>query len=111
MTADLISYHFTRSVFFRRDEAPQSGPRSRAIQPSIIITRLNSGSEPARLGGGQFQRPSCPASLLHVLMNQVIAHGAAPTSGHLGGPLVRADFGGGIAQARLQFRTYPLVGF
>src|ERR1039458_2193178 len=35
MTADLISCHFTRSAFFRRAEAPQSGPRSRAIQPSI----------------------------------------------------------------------------
>src|ERR1035438_3856384 len=52
MTADLISYHFTRSAFFRRAEAPQSGPRSRAIQPSIIITRLNSGSQTAWLGGG-----------------------------------------------------------
>src|ERR1035437_618813 len=59
----------------------------------------------------QFQLQSGPASLLHVLMNQVIAHGAAPASGHLGGPLVRADFGGGIAQACLQFRTHPLVGF
>src|ERR1035441_10172139 len=72
-------------------------------------TKLRLRTRQARRG--QFQRPSCPASLLHVLMNQVIAHGAAPTSGHLGGPLVRADFGGGIAQARLQFRTYPLVGF
>src|ERR1039457_447182 len=61
MTADLISYHFTRSAFFRRAEAPQSGPRSRAIQPPIIITRLNSGSPPIPdLPAGRLLPPKPP---------------------------------------------------
>src|ERR1035441_9848353 len=106
---DFIPFH-PLSLFPTRRGSPIRPPFAR--HPTVHHnhqTKLRFANRLARRG--QFQLQRSPASLLHVLMNQVIAHRAAPANGHLGGPLVRADFGGGIAQARLQFRTHSLVSF
>ena len=52
MTADLISRHSTRWGSLARGPAPQSAPRSRAIHPSIMTTRLNAASALRGVGIG-----------------------------------------------------------
>src|SRR6266481_1512581 len=85
MTADLTSCQATRSLVTTCGGAPHWAPRSRAIQPSSMITRWKAGSDRRRLRRRRLAPPGADPVALDDGMNGVVAERAAPAGRHLGG--------------------------